>query len=73
MSEKYFTKPDRPFLLIYTDTDDFSKVYFDYDVVENLSSYDEFYKNLTKTVKSCLMNYEIKTNEELKNCLKTNK
>lgn len=22
MSEKYFTKPDRPFLLIYTDTDD---------------------------------------------------
>ncbi len=22
MSEKYFTKPDRPFLLIYTDTED---------------------------------------------------
>lgn len=22
MSEKYFTKPNRPFLLIYTDTDD---------------------------------------------------
>ena len=47
----------------YTDTDDFSKIYFDYDVVENLSSYDEFYKNLTKTVKSCLMNYEINMEE----------
>lgn len=46
-----------------TDTDDFSKVYFDYDVVENLFSYDEFYKNLTKTVKSCLMNYEINMEE----------
>ena len=47
----------------YTDADDFSKIYFDYDVVENLSSYDEFYKNLTKTVKSCLKNYEINMEE----------
>ena len=26
-------------------------------------SYDEFYKNLTKTVKSCLKNYEINMEE----------